>query len=79
MRTRSHKGANALVIAATGKIWSNGLDLNWLGQHQDRLEEYLCTWMRLMGRFLVFPVPTVGAIGVRNVVLAINHTKHESP
>ena len=29
-------GDKALVTAATGKFWSNGLDLDWLGQNTDK-------------------------------------------
>ena len=45
------------------KIWSNGLDLDWLaGQAVEERGQFLKDYMKLMGRMLVFPVPTVAAI-----------------
>jgi enoyl-CoA hydratase/carnithine racemase len=35
---RAH-APSALVTAATGKFFSNGLDLDWLSAHPDRHEE----------------------------------------
>ncbi|MGH8863020.1 MAG: enoyl-CoA hydratase/isomerase family protein, partial [Jatrophihabitantaceae bacterium] len=32
----SAEGARALVTTATGKFFSNGLDLDWLSQHGER-------------------------------------------
>eukprot|EP01094_Clydonella_sp_ATCC50884_P026788 TRINITY_DN7463_c0_g1_i1.p2 TRINITY_DN7463_c0_g1~~TRINITY_DN7463_c0_g1_i1.p2 ORF type:complete len:258 (+),score=89.29 TRINITY_DN7463_c0_g1_i1:39-776(+) len=57
-----HDGPTALVIAAEGKVWSNGLDLQWLGANRDQVVPFLCEFMRFMGRLLVLPVPTVAAI-----------------
>ncbi len=52
----------ALVTTARGKIWSNGLDLDWLSAHGDELVPYLASVHRLFGRFLGSSVPTVAAI-----------------
>ncbi len=52
----------ALVTTATGKIWHNGLDLDWLGANPDRIEWFLGEVQGLMARLLVLPVPTVAAI-----------------
>jgi enoyl-CoA hydratase/carnithine racemase len=52
----------ALVTAATGKFWSNGLDLDWLGQNQDRVDDYVGQVHDLFARFLAAPVPTVAAV-----------------
>jgi enoyl-CoA hydratase/carnithine racemase len=52
----------ALVTAAGGKIWSNGLDLDWLGQNSDRLPEFVDQVHGLFAKFLAAPVPTVAAI-----------------
>ncbi len=52
----------ALVTVATGKIWHNGLDLEWLGSHRDRLSEFVGSVQTLLARVLVLPVPTVAAI-----------------
>jgi enoyl-CoA hydratase/carnithine racemase len=52
----------ALVTHADGKIWSNGLDLDWLGQNQDRVHEFVDQVHDLLARFLAAPLPTVAAI-----------------
>ncbi len=52
----------SLVTVASGKIWHNGLDLDWLGAHRDRMREFLSDVQGLMARLLVLPVPTVAAI-----------------
>ncbi|MFC6010339.1 enoyl-CoA hydratase/isomerase family protein [Nocardia lasii] len=56
-------GAAALVTTATGKIYSNGLDLDWLGANGDRAAEYVASVHQLFGRVLTLPMPTVAAIG----------------
>ncbi len=55
-------GAQALVTAATGKFWSNGLDLDWLGQHEDAFEPYVVSVQALFARFLSLPLITVAAV-----------------
>lgn len=55
-------GPRALVTVASGKIWHNGLDLDWLGANRERLDEFLGAVQGLMARMLVLPVPTVAAI-----------------
>jgi enoyl-CoA hydratase/carnithine racemase len=52
----------ALVTCATGKFWSNGLDLEWLGQNQDRVDDYVAQVHDLFATVLAAPVPTVAAI-----------------
>ncbi|MEA2142212.1 MAG: Delta3-Delta2-enoyl-CoA isomerase [Solirubrobacteraceae bacterium] len=52
----------ALVTAATGKFFSNGLDLDWLGQNQDRVQDYVAQVQGLFAKMLAAPVPTVAAI-----------------
>jgi enoyl-CoA hydratase/carnithine racemase len=52
----------ALVTTATGKFFSNGLDLDWLGQNPTRVKEYVAQVHDLFARFLAAPVPTVAAI-----------------
>jgi enoyl-CoA hydratase/carnithine racemase len=52
----------ALVTAGTGKFYSNGLDLDWLGANQDRFEDYLGRVHALYARLLAFPMPTVAAV-----------------
>jgi len=52
----------ALVTAARGKFWSNGLDLEWLGQNTDRVDEYVGQVHDLFAQVLALPVPTAAAI-----------------
>ncbi len=52
----------SLVTVASGKIWHNGLDLDWLGDHRDQMTEFLSDVQALLARLLVLPVPTVAAI-----------------
>jgi enoyl-CoA hydratase/carnithine racemase len=52
----------ALVTVGTGKFFSNGLDLDWLGANSDKFEEYLGRVHALFARLLEFPAPTVAAI-----------------
>jgi enoyl-CoA hydratase/carnithine racemase len=51
-----------LVTTASGRIYSNGLDLDWLGQHGDELQSYVANVQALLARMLEFPVPTVAAV-----------------
>jgi enoyl-CoA hydratase/carnithine racemase len=51
-----------LVTTASSKIYSNGLDLDWLGQHGDQLRTYVAQVQGLLARMLAFPTPTVAAI-----------------
>ncbi|MEV5825456.1 enoyl-CoA hydratase-related protein [Spirillospora sp. NPDC052242] len=55
-------GPRALVTVGTGKFFSNGLDLEWLGAHSDRFEEYLGRVNGLYARLLELPAPTVAAV-----------------
>ena len=52
----------ALVTVARGKVWSNGLDLEWFQANTDRVQEALDQTERLIGTFLGLGVPTVAAI-----------------
>jgi enoyl-CoA hydratase/carnithine racemase len=58
----ANDGPGALVTVGTGKFYSNGLDLDWLGANQDRFEEYLRRVHRLFARLLELPMPTVAAL-----------------
>lgn len=58
----STDGARALVTTGTGKFFSNGLDLDWLGQHADELATYVIEVHHLFERVLSLPVPTIAAI-----------------
>lgn len=56
-------GPQALVTTATGKFWSNGLDLAWVGDDFDRLGQVLAAAESVLSKILTLPVPTVAAIG----------------
>ncbi|MCF1509292.1 enoyl-CoA hydratase-related protein [Streptomyces glomeratus] len=56
------EGPRALVTAATGKFFSNGLDLDWLSAHGDRYEDYFVSVHALFARVLSLPVITVAAL-----------------
>ncbi len=55
-------GPRALVTAATGKFFSNGLDLDWLAANGDRTADYLGAVQDLLARVLALPVITVAAV-----------------
>lgn len=55
-------GPRALVTAATGKVWTNGLDLPWLLAHPDAALDNLIAVQGLFARVLAFPVFTVAAV-----------------
>jgi enoyl-CoA hydratase/carnithine racemase len=52
----------ALVTTATGKIWSNGLDLEWMGANADEVAAFVPRVHALLGKVLALPVPAVAAI-----------------
>ena len=55
-------GDAALVTTGTGKFYSNGLDLEWLGAHGDQAASYVGTIQALFSRILTFPMVTVAAL-----------------
>lgn len=55
-------GPRALVTAAAGKLWSNGLDLEWLGAHAYRVQEAVDQYHALLARTLSAPFATVAAV-----------------
>jgi len=56
------EGPRALVTAATGKFYSNGLDLEWLLAHADQHQDYVVSVHALFARMLSLPVVTVAAL-----------------
>lgn len=56
------EGPKALVTAATGKFWSNGLDLDWLFANGDKVEDYVAAVHALFARILTLPFVTAAAI-----------------
>ncbi|MFD9123604.1 enoyl-CoA hydratase-related protein [Kitasatospora sp. NPDC059571] len=55
-------GPRALVTAATGKFFSNGLDLDWLFSHADQAGTYVTGVQDLFARVLTLPMVTVAAL-----------------
>jgi enoyl-CoA hydratase/carnithine racemase len=56
------EGARALVTTATGKFFSNGLDLEWLSTHEEERGDYVSDVQHLLARVLALPLITVAAI-----------------
>ena len=56
------QGPRALVTAATGKFYSNGLDLDWLTANTDHYQDYVAQVHQLFARVLALPMPTVAAL-----------------
>jgi enoyl-CoA hydratase/carnithine racemase len=52
----------ALVTTATGKYWSNGLDLEWLFENPEQYTAYGSTVHALLARVLSLPLITVAAL-----------------
>jgi len=67
----------ALVTTASGKFYSNGLDLEWMGANVDQIEKFMPTVHELFARFLVANVPTVAALNghtfAAGAMLAVAH------
>ena len=55
-------GAHALVTTATGKFFSNGLDLDWVSTHEEEWGGYVSRVQHLLARVLALPLVTVAAI-----------------
>jgi enoyl-CoA hydratase/carnithine racemase len=55
-------GPRALVTTGSGKFFSNGLDLDWLGAHRDQIDDYVAQVHGLLAKVLVLPVPNVVAV-----------------
>lgn len=54
--------SKALVLTATGKFFSNGLDVDYIAANASRLPEYLDRVHGLYVKLLTMPMPTVVAI-----------------
>lgn len=69
----------ALVTVARGKVWSNGLDLDWFQSNPDRVQEVLDQTERLIGSILGAGIPTVAAVQghcfAGGAMLAIAHDR----
>lgn len=58
----AESGPIALVTTASGKFWSNGLDLEWLMANADAIPGFSARVEALFARVLGLGVPTVAAI-----------------
>lgn len=61
-RVESGETPRALVLSARGKIWSNGLDLEWFAANLSRVNDFLVDVHDLLARVLGLGVPTIAAI-----------------
>lgn len=61
-RVEAAEGPRALVTTATGKFFSNGLDLDWLSTNGERFIGYVIDVHALLARVLALPLPTVAAV-----------------
>lgn len=52
----------ALVTTASGKIWSNGLDLEWMAANQELIGEFVPRLHELLARVLELDAPCVAAL-----------------
>ena len=59
---RDAAGPRALVTTATGKFFSNGLDIEWMTTHGDEIPTYVADVHELFASALALPVPCVAAI-----------------
>jgi enoyl-CoA hydratase/carnithine racemase len=61
-KAQTQQPGSGLVTAARGRFWSNGLDVEWIAAHPDRLGGYFDAVHTLLGRVLTFPAPTAAAV-----------------
>lgn len=61
-KVESEPTPKALVIAGQGKIWSNGLDLEWFAANVEDVNDFLADVHGLFARTLALGVPTIAAI-----------------
>jgi enoyl-CoA hydratase/carnithine racemase len=70
-------GPRALITKASGKFWSNGLDLDWLGANATALPGFAAGMRQLYARLLSAPFATAAAVQghafAAGAVLALAH------
>ena len=73
----SAQGPRALVTCATGKFWSNGLDLSWMGENPEEAGPFVEQVHALFARVLSLPVPAIAAcqghVFAAGAMLALAH------
>ena len=71
------EGPRALLTVASGKIWSNGLDLDWLTSNVDKAGEYVGQVHGLFVRMLSTQVPSIAVLQghtfAAGALLALGH------
>ena len=71
------EGPRALLTVAAGKIWSNGLDLDWLTSNVDKASEYVGQVHGLFVRMLSTQVPSIAVLQghtfAAGALLALGH------
>ena len=71
------EGPRALLTVASGKIWSNGLDLDWLTSNVDKAGEYVGQVHSLFVRMLSTQVPSIAVLQghtfAAGALLALGH------
>ena len=73
------EGPRALVTTATGKFFSNGLDLDWVLARPEVSRDYVRQVQELFALLLELPAPNVATIGghafAAGVMLALSHDR----
>ena len=55
-------GAQGLVTTASGRFYSNGLDVDWITAHSEQARRYIGRVQELLARMLTFPLPTASSV-----------------
>lgn len=75
----SSAAPRALVSVGSGKFWSNGLDLDWMGAHPEQSQGVLDRLHALFGRLLGLGAPTVAVVQghafAAGAMLAVAHDR----
>ena len=62
-QVESAEGARAVVLTGTGKFFSNGLDLDWMGQAgEGEPQQVVRDTQALLARVLLAPMPVLAAV-----------------
>lgn len=61
-RVAADDEATAMITVAGGKFWASGLDLDWMAEHPDQIDDHLLALHELYARLLELPVISVAAI-----------------
>jgi len=56
------EGPRALLLVARGKIWSNGLDLDWMMANRDEVPRFIGDVQELLARMLELSAPSIALI-----------------